>query len=208
MPPNTLRNCRKRNTMPTNGKPRWKRCCWSQNKADRRCSRATAMLLRGSITVIIAEGHWGIADINQEPPFFGMPRRSGRNLSPRDNQSTTRQSLSSPCWLLCSDAGDPLRGSGIDALHRHIDTVLAQYQGCCLSVRFGDETDLGILIGEFGIASSIDRQCRLARQLSIQLLAGAGNRHHGTVVQLIESDMAIEYLGIRDALRCGLTGVA
>src|SRR6266481_10198180 len=148
MPPNTLRNCRKRNTMPTNGKPRWKRCCWSQNKADRRCAQRQCSS-GGSITVIIAEGHWGIADINQETVLLRDAAQvdpKSRNLSPRDNQSTTRQSLSSPCWLLCSDAGDPLRGSGIDALHRHIDTVLVQYQGCCLSIRFGDETDLDIFV--------------------------------------------------------------
>jgi hypothetical protein len=31
MPLNTSPNCPRPNTMPTSGKPRWKRCCWSRN---------------------------------------------------------------------------------------------------------------------------------------------------------------------------------
>jgi hypothetical protein len=110
--------------------------------------------------------------------------------------------------LLGFDADYPLCGSGIHTLHRHIDTALVQYQGCRLPIRFGDETDLGILVGELGIAPSMDRHCVLAGQLRIQSLAIAGNRQHDSVVQLVESDMAIEYLSIHDALlRCGLAGV-
>ena len=146
-----------------------------------------------------------MAGIYQKAVHF-QDARAGpvQNPSPQDYQSTHPIRLGSIA-LLYSDAGDPLRGRGIDALHRHIYAVLAQYQGCCLPIRLGDEADAFILVGEFGIAPGKDRHWRLAGELRIQLLAVASNRQHGIVVQLVESDVAIAYSGIRGALlRCGL----
>jgi len=93
--------------MPTNGKAAMERCCWSQNKADADLAR-TAMLLRGIDNVIIAEGHWGIADINQETVLLRDAAQVRRNLVTRDNQSTTRQSTSPDIALYCAaiDAGE------------------------------------------------------------------------------------------------------
>src|SRR5216683_8305514 len=93
-------------------------------------------------------GFRGVADILLQDAAQVRPKICHRRIIRAPPKSLT---LQSPCW---SDAGDPPRGSGIDALHRHIGTVMVQYQGCRLPVRFGDETDLGIFVGEFGIAPS------------------------------------------------------